>query len=279
MFAVLKILLLVCGGTYLFFVLFMFLTQRSAVFQPVDEHVTTPAAHGMEYRDEYLTNRLGTRIHAWHLPYLEARRTVLFCHGNAGNVSHRMETLKLFRELGLSVLIFDYSGYGKSRGKPSEKATEADARAAWDYLMRSGLAPDDVVLFGRSIGGGVAVSLAAELAREGVSPAGLVLESTFTSMVDVGKAHYPWLPVGLLSRFRYDSASKVAGLDVPALVIHSRDDEIVPWKLGRGLLEALPGEPSFLEIHGSHNAGYLDSREAYLRGLARFLREIDAESR
>jgi len=277
-FALLKILLLVCGGTYLFFVLFMFLTQRSAVFQPVAEHVTDPAAYQMEYSDQFLTNRLGTRIHAWHLRYPGASRTVLFCHGNAGNVSHRMETLKLFRELGVSVLIFDYSGYGKSAGRPSEKATEADARAAWDYLMESGVAPDEVIIFGRSIGGGVAVSLAAELAREGVAPAGLVLESTFTSMVDVGKSHYPWLPISLLSRYRYESATKAEALDVPTLVIHSRDDEIVPWTLGRGLYDALPGDPSFLEIHGSHNSGYMDSRDVYLQGLSKFLQEIDADS-
>lgn len=271
MIAVLKILMLVAGGTYCAMLLFVFLTQKGMVYMPSREMEATPADVGVEYEDVFLNNRNGTRIHGWYIPYPDASYAVLFCHGNAGNISHRLETVKILRSIGVSALFFDYSGYGKSAGSPSEKATEADARAAWDWLVGKGYTPERILLHGRSIGGGVAVSLAHELAEEGTSPAGVVLESTFTSITDMGARHYPWLPVRLLSRYRYDSIAKVAQLEAPALFVHSRSDEIVPFALGRALYEAYGGPKEFVEIRGSHNSGYLDSGPIYMNGLEAFI--------
>ncbi|GAB7021761.1 alpha/beta hydrolase [Salidesulfovibrio brasiliensis] len=273
MIAVLKMLLLVAGGTYLAMVLFVFFSQRGMVYMPSRELGATPSDADLPYEEVYLETRQGTRIHGWFIPHPQAELSVLFCHGNAGNISHRLETARILNELGVSAFFFDYSGYGNSAGKPSEPATEADARAAWDWLAQR-VEPERIVLHGRSIGGGVAVSLAHELAAEGVHPAGLILESTFSSMVDAGAHHYPWLPVRLLSRYRYESARKAATLDAPALMIHSRTDEIVPFDLGRKLFAAYAGHKEFLEIKGSHNSGYLDSGAVYTDGLRGFFESV-----
>ncbi|MEF2231413.1 MAG: alpha/beta hydrolase, partial [Pseudodesulfovibrio sp.] len=200
------------------------------------------------------------------------RRTMLFLHGNAGNVSHRLPSLRLFHDLGIAVLVIDYSGYGRSGGAPSEEATRADARAAWDWLTGDRGAPArDVVLFGRSLGGAVAAGLAGELAAEGVAPGALILESTFTSAADMGARLYPWLPVRRLMRNRYDSAAALADVRVPALFAHSPDDETVPCALGRALHDGYGGPKTFLALRGGHNRGYLEMGRDYPAGLARFL--------
>lgn len=246
--------------------------QERLLYHPRRELAATPAEVGLAFEDVHLTTGLGTTIHAWWLPRDRARFTLLFCHGNGGNVSHRLESLRLFHDLGLSVLIFDYSGYGRSQGEPGEAATAADAMAAWKWLMEErDAAPDSVVLFGRSLGGGVAAELAARLVSSGVPPAGLILESTFTSVADMGACRYPWLPVRRLARFRYDSRSALRGVTLPALFLHSRDDEVVPFKLGRRLYEEYGGPKAFQELLGDHNSGFLFTGAVYTDGLDRFL--------
>ncbi|MDD3313194.1 alpha/beta hydrolase [Pseudodesulfovibrio sp.] len=249
--------------------------QRRILFRPVRELEGTPADEGLGYADVELANRLGTPLHGWRVPCAGARFTLLFFHGNGGNVSHRLASLRLFHDLGASVLLIDYSGYGRSGGRPSEGALLADARAAWDWAAAQGSRAGDVILFGRSLGGAVAAGLAGELAAEGVRPGGIILESTFTSAADVGARRYPWLPVRRLIRDRFDSAAALAGVHVPALFAHSPTDEVVPFELGRALYEGYRGPKSFLPLRGGHNRGYLEMGQDYPDGLARFLSSLE----
>jgi pimeloyl-ACP methyl ester carboxylesterase len=232
----------------------------------------TPAAIGLSYEDVMLETAGGTTVHGWYLPGREDAHTLLFLHGNAGNISHRLDSLRLFNELGLNVLIIDYSGFGRSGGKPGEQQTYEDARLAWTYLTQSrGVAPGRIVIFGRSLGGGVATWLASE-----ETPGGLILESAFTSVPALAKKYYPIFPVSWLARIRYDNASRLPKVRCPVLIAHSRDDEIVPIDHGRALFELARDPKSFLEMRGSHNDGFLVSGRSYGAGLARFINGLDA---
>lgn len=250
----------------------MYCFQGRLLYRPRPDLAATPNDAGLAYEDVTLTTAPGTAIHAWWLPHDHPRFTLLFCHGNGGNVSHRLDSLRIFHDLGLSVLIFDYSGYGKSGGRPGEAATRADARAALDWLERErDVATGSVILFGRSLGGGVAAELAAHLCERGTPPAGLILESTFTSIPDMGARLYPWLPVRRLARFQYDSVSALRNVTVPALFLHSREDDMVPFELGQRLHDGYKGPKAFLELMGDHNTGFLLTGPLYMDGLDRFL--------
>jgi len=258
------------GVLYLGLVGCMYAIQSSLVYLPDlagRDLLATPEDIGLGYRTTSLSTSDGETLHGWFVPAPEARATLLFFHGNAGNISHRLESIAVFHQLGLNVLILDYRGYGRSTGKPSEQGTYRDAQAAWEYLIGTeGLKPGDIVLFGRSLGGAVAVWLATQ-----VQPAALVLESSFTSVPDLGAQLYPWLPVRLISRLHYDSRARLPQVQVPVLVIHSRDDEIIPIDHGRALFAAANRPKHFLELRGGHNDGFVLSREHYLAGLRGFL--------
>lgn len=240
--------------------------------------VATPERLGLEYEDVYFTAADGTRLHGWYVSADGADRTLLFLHGNAGNISHRLHSLEIFHDLGLNVFIFDYRGYGQSEGRPSEAGLHQDALAALQYLeTERGVAATQVVAFGRSLGGALAACLAA---REPV--AAVILESTFISVPELGAELYPWLPVRWLARLQYDALACLEegvgqgerGSQTPVLVVHSRDDDIVPFRHGQVLAAAAGAE--FLELRGDHNRGFLLSGDVYTRGLARFLADLPA---
>lgn len=254
----------------------MYLSQRRLLYMPRPDLVGTPNDAGLAFEDVHFKNGLDTDIHAWWVPHESPRFTLLFSHGNGGNISHRLESLRIFHDLGLSVLIYDYSGYGQSQGIPSEEATSADVRAAWDWLVRErSVDPETILLFGRSLGGAVAADLAARLAEQGVTPAGLILESTFTSVPDMGARLYPWLPVRLLTRFQYDSETALRNVRLPALFLHSQDDDIIPFELGKQLHDGYQGPKSFMELLGDHNTGFLFTGQVYADGLDRFLTGLE----
>lgn len=263
-------LVLAIGAGYLLIAGWVYLRQDSMVYHPLPDLAGSPADIGLDFEDVWLTTRDGVRIHGWFVPADGAsRRVVLFCHGNAGNVSHRLDSLKIFHDLGLSVLIFDYRGFGQSQGKPSEEGTYLDAEAAWEHLITDrGLAPGDIVVFGRSLGGAVASRVAAEHPA-----AALILESTFTSLPDLGASFYPYLPVRLLARHRYDNLKHLRTVRSPVLVIHSTQDELIPFAHGKALYAAAPEPKDFLEIRGGHNHGFLTSGRIYIDGLRAFLEE------
>lgn len=262
----LLLLLLLYGGL----LLFVFLYQERLLFLadlPGRQLETTPAALGLAYEPVTLTTRDRVRLHGWFLPAAQDRGVLLFCHGNAGNISHRLDSLQIFHELGVSILIFDYRGYGRSQGRPTEAGTYRDAEAAWQYLVRERhVEPGRIILFGRSLGAAVAAHLASRH-----QPGALIMESCFTSVPDMAARLYPLLPVRLLSRFSYNVLDFVPQISSPLLVIHSRDDEIIPFSHGERIFAAARPPKTFLELKGDHNRGFLISGAHYVRGLAGFL--------
>lgn len=253
----------------------MFFAQDGLLFLPGipgREIAATPAAVGLPYEEIVLTTEDGVSLSAWWVPAAPARATLVHFHGNAGNIGDRLELLQVFHALGLNVLLFDYRGYGKSTGSPSEDGVYRDAQAVWRHLTRErGLAPGQIVLHGQSLGGAVACWLAA---RE--HPAALILESSFTSVPDLAAELYPWLPVRLLARLRFNTRECLERVTAPVLVIHSRDDEIIPYAHGQRLFEAAREPKRMLELRGDHNGGFWVSREVYESGLRAFLDSLPA---
>ncbi len=259
---------------FLLFTAFAYFNQAGMVYYPYATIETNPAQHGMDYENVYLSARDGTRIHGWWVPRKNARGTVLFFHGNAGNISHRIASISLFHQLEQNVFIIDYHGFGLSQGSPSEKATYADAEAAWQYLItQQRIQASSIVFFGRSLGGGVAAWLAARY-----PPAGLILESTFTDLPELGAYHYPLLPVRLLSRFRYNNLKQLESINIPILIAHSPDDRVVPYEHGQRLFEAARQPKTFLEMTGGHNNGFIVTGEKYENTLQIFLNSTQKQS-
>jgi hypothetical protein len=248
----------------------LYLIQDRLLYFPLTALDGNPRQVGLEYQDVWLTTRDGERLHAWYLPHPRQRGALLFLHGNAGNISHRLDSLAIFHRLGLAVLILDYRGYGASSGVPGERGTYLDAAAGWQHLVAErGFTPRQIVLFGRSLGGAVAAHTAAA-----EQPAGLILESTMSSVADLAADLYPWLPARWLTRHRYPAAEYVAAYRGPVLVAHSSNDEIVPYRHAARLLAAAGDRGRRLELRGGHNDGFLVSGTAYVEGLDAFLRAV-----
>ena len=250
------ILVSVVGGL----ALVLYFSQSRMLFQPSRSLFMTPDRIGLEYEDILLKTKDGETLSAWYVPADPNGLSVLFCHGNAGNNSHRLDTLKMFNEIGLNCLIVDYRGYGQSSGKPTEEGTIIDIKTGWDWLIdHKGLLSSQIIIFGRSLGG----SVAAIVARQ-VNPGGLVLESTFTSFDDVGAHYYPFLPVRLFTQYDYNTLEAVQEVQCPVLVIHSPEDEIIPYKFGQEIFDAAPEPKHFAEFKGTHNEGFYDNSGFYL---------------
>lgn len=228
----------------------MFL-EDSLIYFPVAYPEGDWSPRGLAFEDAWFKSADGTELHGWYVPKENARGAVLFCHGNGGNLTHRIDTLRMLHDRsGVSVLIFDYRGYGRSGGQPSEAGLLADARAARDWLAaREKIPATDVVLMGESLGGAVAVDLAAS---DGARA--LVLESTFSSLPDMAAHHYSWLPVRWLMRTRFDSAAKIGQYRGPLLMAHGDADTIVPLAYGQRLFDAANEPKRLILVHGhNHN--------------------------
>ena len=248
----------------------LYFAQESLVYFPGRTLVATPAQAGLAYEPVRFTSADGVALSGWYIPAPKSRGTLLFSHGNAGNISHRLESIRQFHDLGLDVFIYDYRGYGESEGKPSEEGTYRDAEAARRYLVETrGLAPEHIVYFGRSLGAAIAAWLATQH-----PPRALIVESAFTSVPDFGAEIYPWLPVRLLARLRYPTQEYLRSVQAPVLVIHSRDDEIVSFRHAEKLYESANSPKELLEIRGGHNDGFLVSGAQYTRRLDDFLRRV-----
>ncbi|MDP2795404.1 MAG: alpha/beta hydrolase [Sulfurisoma sp.] len=247
----------------------LFLFQDSLAYYPQigREIYATPREHGLDYEPLSLATPDGERLDAWLVPAPRSRGVVLFLHGNAGNLSHRMDSIVMFHRLGYSVLIFDYRGYGRSTGKPSEAGLYRDAQTAWDHLTRQrGIPPGRIVIFGESLGGAMAAWLAA---RE--RPGALVLSSVLISAPELAADLYPWLPTRWLLRMRYDTRAALAEARCPVLVAHSPNDEIIPFRHGQTLFEAAAEPKVFLPLAGGHNDGFIFMRAEWVNVLAGFL--------
>lgn len=267
------VLAVMLASVYLLIVVATYLFQSRLIYMPdfpTRKIVSTPELLGLSYEDVALKTQDNVVLHAWFVPAENAKKTLLFFHGNAGNISHRLQSIQTFHDLGLSVLIIDFRGYGKSEGKTSEVGTYLDARAAWNYLVSvRGISEKNIIIFGRSLGAAIAAQLATN-----ITPGGLILESAFSSAVDMARAAYWYLPVRLLSRFSYPTADFITRVSCPVLVVHSKQDEIVPYSHGRKIYDVAPEPKYFLELQGGHNDGFNLSQRHYVAGITNFLESL-----
>lgn len=245
------------------------LFEKRLIYFPFRRLEVTPKELGLRFEEAHLAAEDGTALHGWFLPVEGSRHTVLVCHGNAGNISHRLDrALLMHAKLKTDVFLFDYRGYGLSEGSPDEPGTYRDARAALRYLITGrGIDRANLIVFGESLGAAVALQLALE---EPVRA--LVLEAPFTSIGDMARSVPPFLPLGRLFRTRYDNLAKVGGLRVPLLILHGDRDTTVPFAQGRRLFEAAPEPKRFFAIPGAdHNDTYLVGGDAYWQAWKEFL--------
>ena len=265
-------LLLFGAAIYVAIMALVYYKQSSLIYypnMPGRNLVATPEDIGLSYQDVEFTTRDGIKLHGWFVENKIANGTLLFFHGNAGNISHRLESIAIFHELGLNVFIIDYRGYGQSEGKVTETGTYRDAEAAWQYLTETRkINPRQVIIFGRSLGASIAAWLASKH-----TPSALILESGFSSVPSMAKRIYPFLPVGLLTYFSYDTREYIKNISCPLLLVHSKNDEIIPIDEGLEIFNAAPEAKQFLEIRGGHNDGFLVSRSQYVAGLGSFIDE------
>ncbi len=264
------------GGALLF--------EERLIYFPSREIGATPDALGLEHEDVFLDAGEGVRIHGWFLraggpgPHGNVRnlsQTVLVCHGNAGNIGDRLDRATFFhRILGVDVFLFDYRGFGRSDGRPSEEGTYLDAVAAFRYLTETrGIASERVVLFGESLGAAVAIELAL---RE--SAAALVLEAPFTSIAGMARVAYPFLtPFLSLVRTRYDNLRKIPDVSLPLLVFHGRRDPVVPFEQGEALFRAARGPKTFVPLENAgHADGYVVEGNVYWDAWKALLTSLDS---
>jgi len=247
--------------------IFYYLQQPRMVFFPLKEIEQTPDQWGLRYEKVSLESTRGHRITGWYIPGKKRDRALLFFHGNGGNISHRGDSLKIFHHLGLNVLIIDYQGYGDSEGNPGEQAMYDDGRAAFDYLVQQRrFSRENIVVFGRSLGGAVAARITAEK-----QPGAAILESTFASVPDVASYYFPLISKLIVSRYRFNSLAQVKKIHCPLLVLHSKQDDVIPYLSGVKLYNAANNPRMFVELVGDHNSGFMQSQPAYEEVLASFL--------
>ena len=250
--------------------------EHSQIYHPDKILEASPAELGRAFEDVFFTARDGTRINAWFFPAdsnsPRAHLAVAYCHGNAGNISHRLLSCRTLLQTGVNVLLFDYRGYGRSEGRPSEEGTYLDAEASYEWLKQKGFAGDNIIAFGESLGGGIASELAVR-----VPLAGLVLQSTFSCMPDIGSELFPWLPVKWLCTIKYETCTKLARVRVPVLIMHSREDRLIGYHHAEKNF-SLANEPKLLwELKGEHNDAVGDA-PVFIAGFEKFLDLLPARN-
>lgn len=253
-------LFLIIGGLfiiYIFLCFYLYFNQDSYIFFPEEIITATPKTYGMKYEDLYIVTEDKVKINVWFIPDGDGD-LIIHCNGNGGNLSDRVEKFLLFNSFGYSVIGFDYRGYGKSEGKPSEEGFYRDLKGVIDFATEKGYRKEKMILYGESIGGGVALQLALE-----TKCAVLVLESTFTSIKDMARIYYKLFPTNLLLKSEFDNLSKIKKVKCPVIIMHSKEDEIVPYFMGRKLYENANVPKVFLDLEKGHNdGGIIISKEA-----------------
>ncbi len=246
--------------------------ENRFVFYPQSSFDLVPEQFGLEYKDVFFMSGDGERLHGWFFPLQTRGPVILFSHGNAGNISHRLENIKLLAERHLQVFIYDYRGYGKSSGTPSEKGIYADGQAAYDYLVnKEHISPGNIVLFGRSLGGAVAIETA--LNRDARS---IIVESAFLSIKDMARTMFPFNLLSSMLPSHYNNLAKISDISAPKLIIHGEEDEIVPFSMGIRLFEASREPKYFYAIKGAgHNDTFIAGGDEYLETFVSFANKSD----
>jgi hypothetical protein len=244
------------------------LFEWKSLYFPHANIEATPAALGLTFEDITLITEDGVQLNGWWLPHPQARGTIIHCHGNAGNLGHRVELAADLHRLGLNVFMFDYRGYGRSRGWPNERGLYRDARAAYEFVrvQYGNTEQPPILVHGQSLGGAVAAQLALDKPVRG-----LIIESAFTSVPDMARQLYPLLPLHLICSARYDTTAKLARLTIPKLVAHSSADEMIPYAMSRQLFEAAAAPKKFVTLNGGHNDGIWTAE--YQRALQDFVNQ------
>lgn len=262
-------LLITLVVVYLIVVFLVYAGQSRLIYFPeIEQEISNkPSAIGLDYTSVNMATADGERLHGWWVSVPDAKGAVLFFHGNAGNISQRINYLSMFKRLGYNTLLFDYRGYGQSSGVPSESGTYLDAQAGWRYLTEiQNISPERIILFGESLGGAVAAWLAA---RE--KPGLLVLASTFTSVPNLAAQIYPFLPVRWITRFHYNTLESLQSVTCPVFIAHSPEDEIIPFEHGQQLFQAASAPKQFLTLEGGHNIGFIFMQPAWIKSLGAFM--------
>jgi fermentation-respiration switch protein FrsA (DUF1100 family) len=226
--------------------------ENSRVYHPMRQLQATGAELGRPFENVFFKTSDGLELNGWFYPAaanaLRAQLVFVNCHGNGGNVSHRLGLYQALLNLGANVFALDYRGYGRSQGKPSEEGTYLDAQAAYDWLRQKGFAAQNIIPYGESLGGAIASELCV---REPTG--GLVLQSTFTSIPEIGRELYPWLPVRLLGTIQYDTRNKLPRLKIPVLIMHSKEDGLIGFRHSQENFAAANEPKFFCELRGTHN--------------------------
>ena len=228
-----------------------------------------PSVFDLDFEDVYVKTEDGIRINGWFIPQSNAKYTLLFFHGNGGNIGTRLKKLLMLRNATINIFIVDYRGFGKSEGKSSEKGLYLDAKAAYNYLVDSrGIQPEQIILYGESLGAAVAIDLACNAKVKAI-----ILEGAFSRGRDIAGKICPILPKPFFSN-SYDSLKKIKKVQVAKLFIHSRNDEIVPFALANKLYNTSPEPKELVEINGGHNTAFLDSQEKYISSIGLFIEKL-----
>ena len=253
------------AGTVLYLYLRWF--EWKNVFYPFRKIEFVPSEAGLKYENITFHTMDDKKLNGWFIPAQQPIGTVIFCHGNAGNISHRLDTIKLFNSINLNVFIFDYRGYGKSSGFPTEKGLYLDAEAAYDYLvMRNGIDKGKITLYGESLGGAVVYDLAL---KRNVSA--VITFGTFSSVADMTKVVFPGLPIGKFLSIKFNTILKIKQVNCPKLIIHSINDEIVPYSQGQKLFESARVPKEFYQMRGGHNDAVLLHSREFIKKIEEFL--------
>ncbi len=266
----LQIVLLFIALFYTLLFILAYIGQEYLIYLPVRAIKYLPKNLGIYYEEIELKTIDAVKISAWYIPGEKLKPVVLFCHGNASNISDliHLKIMYILYSIGFSILIFDYRGFGKSTGKINERGTYKDVEAAWNYLLENKkVASEDVVIWGRSLGGGVASYLASKKNK----CKALVLESCFTSIPDLARRLFPFLPVEKIVRHRYPVKEYMPKVRSPVVIMHSKADETVPYAHGKKLYALAMSSKRFIDLEGSHKFAFLKSREKCVAELADFL--------
>ncbi|MFC1890649.1 alpha/beta hydrolase [Thermodesulfobacteriota bacterium] len=242
--------------------------EKKFLYYPEKGFDFTPDQFGLVCEDVHFPAGDGVDLHGWLTAIDSPVATLLFLHGNAGNISHRLDNVRRLHDEGIRVFIIDYRGFGHSGGEISEEGLYQDAIGAYRYLSeRPDVPPESIAVFGRSLGGAVAIDLAARMRLNA-----LIVESSFTCVADMARHVFPILPVGPLLSSRYDSIGKITRINAPLLVIHGTRDGLIPFEQGRKLFDAAPGPKGFHAVEGGdHNDTYIVGGKPYLERIRSFL--------